>query len=1320
MATILLSAAGAAIGGGFGGTVLGLSGAVIGRAVGATLGRAIDQRLLGVGSQKVETGRVERLRLTSASEGEAVGRLWGRVRVAGQVIWATRFFETKKKKKTGKGTPRATVTSYSYSVSLALALCEGEILRVGRIWADGVEIEPDSVNMRVYTGSESQLPDPKIEAVEGTGEAPAYRGIAYVVFEDLALEAYGNRVPQFSFEVERAAQGDLVEDYSDLTSAVQAVALIPGTGEYALATTAVYQVEASALEPVEVSGLSGIAALVTQQQTGTLVNQNAPGGMTDFTLALKTLDEELPLCGAASLVVSWFGSDLRCGSCAVQPRVADTTVDGKNMRWQVSGATRDTVSEVPRVEGNSVYGGTPADAAVIEAITALRAAGKAVTFYPFILMEQVAGNGLPDPYGRTEQPPLPWRGRITLSLAPGQDGSPDGTAAAATQVAAFFGAAQPGDFTVADGLVTYSGPEEWSMRRFILHYAHLCALAGGVDAFCIGTEMVALNQIRGAGNSFPAVAAFRQLAAEVKAILGTGCKVGYAADWSEYAGYAPGNGDRFFHLDPLWADENVDFIGIDNYMPLSDWRDGEAHLDAGWGSIYDLDYLSANIEGGELYDWYYAAEEHRAAQIRTPITDGDHDEPWIWRVKDIRSFWENEHHERIGGVRSAGRTDWVPGSKPVWFTEFGCAAIDKGTNQPNKFLDPKSSESSLPYYSDGRRDEFMQMQYLRAMVRYWSDPAHNPVSELYGAEMIDMSRAHVWAWDTRPYPAFPMLDEIWSDADNYARGHWISGRAASQPLAAVAQEICGAAGLEAIDVSGLYGLARGYALSGGETGRAALQALMLAYGFEVLEREGKLMFRMRDGRVDATLDLTQLAQAEGEAAVETTRAAEAEIAGRVRMTYVEAERDFETRAVEAVFPDEEGGAAAGSELALTLTRAEAQGIVERWLAEARVARDGAKFTLPPSLGYLGAGDVVALQTEEGMRRYRIDRIEEAEALSVEAVRVEPGVYVASDEAEERVVPRPFAAPVPVVPVFLDLPLMTGEEDPYAPHLAVTASPWPGTVAVYSSIEDAGYTLNSTLVGRAVIGVTKTPLVAAPTGLWDRGEPLRVRMTGGDLESASALRVLGGANLMAIGDGSSDNWELFQFAQATPVETGLWDLSLRLRGQLGTDALMPAVWPEGSTVVLIDEAPEQILMPASARGLARHYRIGSALRSYDDPSYVHLTEAFSGVGLRPLSPCHLKLTTVPGAWGLSWMRRTRIDGDSWEGYDVPLGETEERYVVRVLEGTAVRREDYVTTPEWIYTAGQKSADGIAGDFAIWVAQVSDVFGPGLGAQIAVTA
>jgi len=579
MATILLSAAGAALGSGFGGTVLGLSGAVIGRAVGATLGRAIDQRLLGRGSAPVEVGRVERFRVMAAGEGQPVAQVWGRVRLGGQVIWASRFQEDVTAVRGGKGVSRPKTLEYSYSVSLAVALCAGEIARLGRVWADGQEIVPGSLDMRVYRGTEDQVPDPKIEAVEGAGLAPAYRGIAYVVIEDLDLGRFGNRVPQFSFEVIRPARGD-----AGVAGAVRAVAMMPGTGEYALSTT-----------PVHYSYGPG------QARTA---NMNSPSGKADLAAALDQLTGEVPGCGAVSLIVSWFGDDLRCGVCQVRPKVEQVQFDGVGQPWRAGGIARAAAQVVAQEGGRPVYGGTPGDAGVLESIAAMKAAGQAVMFYPFVLMEQMAGNGRADPWSDAEdQPVLPWRGRITLSVAPGRVGSPDRSGAAGAEVAAFFGAAAPGDFAVAGGQVVYSGPAgDWGYRRFILHYAHLCALAGGVDAFCVGSELRGLTQIRGAGDSFPAVAALRQLAGEVKAILGAGCKVSYAADWSEYWGYLSPEGDRYFHLDPFWADANVDFIGIDNYMPLSDWRDGDTHADAGWGSIYDLGYLKANVAGGEGYE----------------------------------------------------------------------------------------------------------------------------------------------------------------------------------------------------------------------------------------------------------------------------------------------------------------------------------------------------------------------------------------------------------------------------------------------------------------------------------------------------------------------------------------------------------------------------------------------------------------------------------------------------------------------------------------------------------------------------------------------
>ncbi|MBI1217483.1 MAG: host specificity protein [Rhodobacteraceae bacterium] len=1285
MATIVLSAVGAAVGSGFGGTLLGLSGAVIGRAVGATVGRAIDQRLLGAGSQAVETGRVQRFSLTGASEGAPVARVWGRVRIGGQVIWATRFLEHSSTSGGGKGAPRQPkVTSYSYTVSVAIALCEGEITRVGRIWADGAEIARDTLNLRVYAGSEDQQPDPKIEAVEGAGMAPAYRGVAYVVIEDLALGPFGNRVPQFTFEVMRPA---VAEGLPDLVTGVKGVAMMPGTGEYALATT-----------PVHYSAGPGV---------NTSVNVNSPSGKTDFATSLEVLGEELPGCRSVSLVVSWFGGDLRCSSCVVQPKVEQAAAEGVGMVWRAGGIGRAAAQVVPQVDGRPVYGGTPADGSVIEAIAAIRAAGQEVMVYPFVLMDQLAGNALVDPYtGMAEQMALPWRGRITLSLAPGVAGSPDRTAAAEAEVAMFFGAAQASDFSVSGGVVSYTGPEEWSYRRFILHYAHLAALAGGVDAFCVGSELRGLTQARGAGDAFPAVAQLRALAADVRGILGPDVKISYAADWSEYGAYQSPEGGLWFPLDPFWADEAVDFVGVDNYLPLSDWRDGDRQADADWGSIYNLDYLMANVQGGKDYDWFYASPEAETIQLRSAIEDGAYGEPWVFRAKDFANWWGQAHYQRPGGVRDDVPTAWVPQGKPIRFTEMGCPAIDKGTNEPNKFVDPKSSESSVPRFSRGTRDDLIQLQYLRAMIGYWGDAGHNLVSAVYGGAMVDMDHAHVWAWDARPFPYFPNDADLWADGANYATGHWITGRTSGQPLSNVVAEICAASGVTAVDVSALYGYVRGYALAETGTARSALQPLMLGYAFDAAERDGALGFPSRGAAPVAALAQERCVDGGASGTVEAARAALGEMAARVRLSFVEAEGDYQVRAAEAAFPDAAERSVAQSDLPLVLTQAEGRATTERWLAEARVARDTVKFALPPSQMALGAGDVVTLDGAQ----YRIDRVEDAGARAIEAVRVEAQVYTPSDAVAGAVVPRAFTAPVPVFPLFLDLPLLTGEEVPQAPHLAVTATPWPGSVACYAANADAGYGLNLLLDTPAVVGVTQGPLARAVPGLWDRGAALRVTVYGGALASAAEAEVLNGANLAAIGDGSSDNWEVFQFAQAVLVAPGVYDLTQRLRGQAGTDAVMPEVWPAGSYLVLLGAAVPQIDLAASLRGIAQHYRIGPAARGYDDPSYVHLVEAFAGIGLRPYSPCHL-VASGSGDLAVRWVRRTRIDGDSWAGLEVPLGEATESYLVRVLTGAGIVREEVVGAPGWTYPAASRAADGVSGDYRIAVAQLSDRFGAG---------
>ncbi|HUF56388.1 MAG TPA: glycoside hydrolase TIM-barrel-like domain-containing protein [Thermohalobaculum sp.] len=1296
MAKVLLAAAGSAVGGSIGGSVLGIGAAALGKAVGATVGSLIDQRILGSGAKAVETGRARALHLQTSTEGAPMAHVFGRMRVAGEVIWSTRFNEdVETSTQGGKSTGGQKVREYSYSISLAIGLCEGQIDGIGRIWADGKPWRPDDAVMRVYRGGESQLPDPKIEAVEGADRAPAFRGTAYVVFEDLQLGPFGNRIPQFGFEVYRSPLENLPIDPAErgerLSSLVQGVALLPGTGEFALAP-----------EPYQYVSPDGLASYA---------NINNSEGRPDMLVALDQLDRDLPACDAVSLVVSWFGSDLRVGQCRVEPKVEKQDRDSRPGSWSVAGLTSAGAAVVSTDgEGRPNFGGTPSDQSVIDAIRELKARGKRVLLYPFLLMDVPPGNGLPDPYGGAEQAAFPWRGRITLDAAPGMPGSSDQTAAAADEVAPFFGSARASDFAVSGDSVSYSGPAEWTWRRFVLHLAALAQAAGGVESFCVGTELRGITTIRDSRTSYPAVDALIDLTTEVRQLL-PGADLSYAADWSEYFGHQPpdGSGDAIFHLDPLWAHPAIDFVGVDDYTPLSDWRYSAGHLDRAGGapSVYSLPYLKGNVEGGEYHDFYYADLAAREAQDRSAITDGAHGEPWIYRPKDIRSWWSNSHHDRVGGVRQASPTAWQPESKPVRLTETGCPASDLGANQPNVFFDGKSSESALPYFSLGARDDEMQRRFLQAKLGHWADPAINPISGIYGGPMI--ADSYVWTWDLRPWPDFPLRQSVWADGPAYRIGHWINGRLTASSLAEVVAEICVRAGLSDIDVSGLYGAVHGYLIDATRTAREALQPLMLAYGFDAVESGGLLVFAMRGDRPGQALAEERLVAAKEGGPVERVRESAGTGVDAVRVAYMQSDGDYRIAAAEASLPQSAGVTVAETSLPLVLPSSNALALAERWLAESARVRDGASFVLPPSERRLEPADHVTLEFEGLPATYRIERITETERREVEATRVERSIYlpVAHDE---RMIEPPLTLPQgPVQAVFMDLPLANGSEIDHRPWLAVTSQPW-GEVAVYRLVGSESFEFLRSVRRPATMGTLLDPLPAAAPDRWARF-PARLAIRSGALQSRDRLAVLNGENRLAV-ELPGGEWEIVQFRDAVLTGPGEITLSTLLRGQRGTSALATGAVAAGARVVVLDEAVVPVPLARDELGLSRVYRIGPARYDFGHASYVELAHEAPGTGLRPFAPAHLRARTrTDGALDIGWVRTTRIGGDSWEAQEVPLGEDSERYRLRILAGGSEVRRVERTVPSFLYDTTMQASDGAAGEIELRVAQLSTTYGPG---------
>ena len=192
MATLVLTAVGT------------LAGGPIGGAIGALIGGQIDQRVF---APKGRQGpRLSDLRVQTSTYGSEIPRLFGTLRVAGTVIWATDLREDKHKSSNGKGQPKT--TTYTYSVSFAVALSGRPIRGIGRIWADGKLLRgsagdwKSATGYRLHLGGEGQDIDPLIASAEGIAQTPAYRGTAYALFEDFQLADYGNRIPSLTFEVE--------------------------------------------------------------------------------------------------------------------------------------------------------------------------------------------------------------------------------------------------------------------------------------------------------------------------------------------------------------------------------------------------------------------------------------------------------------------------------------------------------------------------------------------------------------------------------------------------------------------------------------------------------------------------------------------------------------------------------------------------------------------------------------------------------------------------------------------------------------------------------------------------------------------------------------------------------------------------------------------------------------------------------------------------------------------------------------------------------------------------------------------------------------
>jgi len=511
-----------------------------------------------------EGPRLAEFRAQTSTYGNVIPRIYGTMRQAGNVIWSTDIKEVRTDKTIqqqsggkgggGRSTVSQTTTTYAYYVTLAISICEGPVDEIIRVWADSkclieTVLASNKGKYNIHLGDEEQQPDDIIAKYKPAGSFPAYRGLAYVVIEDFPLADYGNRIPNFSFEVRRSVRfKPSVEDK------IKEIVMIPGSGEFVYSTSVCTKQEVIKLKTKEIP-YKGRKSL----------NMHNYEGKADVILAIDQLLKTLPNIEWVALVVTWFATSTIAAKCEIIPKVefhGNTKIYPQE--WSVAGYTRKTAKEVLRFNAHTpTYGGTPSDNSILEVIKELKNRGIKVMLYPMLFVDQIK------PVAK------PWRGRI-----------------------------KPSSSDIANKWFTKTN----GYNRFIIHYANLTK--GQVDAFVIGSELVGMTSFREEYSSnFPAVNQLVSLAAVVKNIVGASTKITYAADWSEYHHTEHG----WYNLDPLWSSPNIDFVGIDAYFPLTEdlpqsqiteakimeaWEKGE-----GWDYYCQDERLKKTKFQGYNYAW---------------------------------------------------------------------------------------------------------------------------------------------------------------------------------------------------------------------------------------------------------------------------------------------------------------------------------------------------------------------------------------------------------------------------------------------------------------------------------------------------------------------------------------------------------------------------------------------------------------------------------------------------------------------------------------------------------------------------------------------
>ena len=1218
-------------------------------AIGFAVGSLIAMLLFPVNT---DGARLEELKASRSAYAEPVPIVYGAARVGGIMIQATAVRERRKTEKVGPG---AESTTYKYYLTMAFAVAEGPIQEVVRIWADKEVIldkrTPETTTLysdtsqlmyqrykwehRVYPGSEDQEPDPLLAADAPDGLQPAYRGLAYVVIEDFPLHKFGNRIPQFEFEVVGIVD-------PTLPKVVGPTVVTSDTRTDRFGDPIRYETINAAYTDPETE-------IIYYKALANGVVGNAPADWPDTPDYSEWGEEQGYVLVAADKftgeVLYWKELEYLPGE--LQP--AEWEAEGNP--YPIGGwpdpitqpyGRREVLFSTFSDKINTVYASWQQEYAwfvmydaltfeIIQTSPTLGSFAKTVAGFDLELNRQ----------------------RYICSNEFG------------TQVVCFFDNVRPGSVDLGSH-PTYLDIEGWAVwqpgsnqvafehfleRGYVAADQPDCACFDRNGHLWVGHRDMRLTRWTVVGTSMTQI-------------------------WD----YGP-------ILPTLPSDEPLStkntIVGI-NYVPDSD----ELLI---WGLHQNelSPMVRFSVENGAVSSdvmWY-----------RTRTSFDSFGQPVMIGNTASMGVWTNELRFAGNGLYPGEQVfDEALGDyRPAVVEGPGFYLFDADTGEEVFYpIDDWAGDDSEPqliqsYPGDPESDEYLEHEVL-----LYGIVIYDPLTNGFWAQRD----GNVFSGDQSTGGGVYLLDRA-GITDVALRDividvtHRVGGQAADYDYDALTQRVRGfvverrkaaRAALEELQPIFAFDIVESdWQL---KANNRAEQVPVVTVPEDALVRSGEdhhgfVFKRINDRELPRAIDLAYFDQ---------TR--DYQLGNEVYRRPANSQHSEDTQTIAApvvMWPDE--AATAGKRLLQAAWAERSQATLTlppSWLILepgdlVLLGRKETTFEYRITGQALGGNFALAIEgSSSDSGAYATT------ARGASGGGLGGGGYYGSAGSYGYQEPVLTVAVQPVVYV-VDLPLLRTQDD--SAGIYVTAGPatgssgttWDGAV-IQTSSDRLTWTQVAAVVDETVGGTTVTVLPGIDAwASWDRTSTVRVRLRAGVLENRTEAQLLASAsaNLALLGN------ELVQFATATPLANNVWELATLLRGRLGSEAYV-GTHQAGETFLLIDPATlRSVEHEPSVAGDDLYYRASS-----DDapiPNSPSVQVEHGNRRLRCYAPYFIAGERDGDDLTITWLRRSRVPGRAL--HDSPLFEAEERYEIDILDGSTVVRTIAAATMTAAYTAAEQTAD-----------------------------